>query len=130
MIAADTNLLVRLLVVDDSAQSLKARRLFERGGVLILKTVLLETEWVLRSRYQLERERIARFFRGLAETEGIEFEHDVACRNALSAYEQGMGFADALHVAAAASLDVGFQTFDQDLQRKAKRLLRAKVQLA
>lgn len=40
--------MVRLLVADDTGQSASARELFERGDVLILKTVLLESEWVLR----------------------------------------------------------------------------------
>jgi hypothetical protein len=34
--------------------------------VLLLKTVLLESEWALRSRYGLERGHIATFFQNLA----------------------------------------------------------------
>jgi len=130
MIAPDTNVLVRLLVTDDAEQAASARKLFERGGVLILKTVLLEAEWVLRSRYRLERSHIAEFFQNLAETTGVELEHDLACRTALQAYAQGMGFADALHAASAAAMDLKFHTFDRDLQRKAKKLMRTRVQLA
>jgi predicted nucleic-acid-binding protein len=47
--APDTNVLVRLLVVDDPAQTARASSMFEQGDILILKTVLLEAEWVLRS---------------------------------------------------------------------------------
>lgn len=72
MIAPDTNVLVRLLVVDGAAQSDRARTMFEQGDILILKTVLLETE-------------------------GIGMEHEDACRAAVAAYAGGMGFADAPH---------------------------------
>lgn len=130
MIAPDTNVLVRLLVVDDPAQSQRARSLFERGDVLILKSVLLESEWVLRSRYGLERGRIAAFFQNLAETDGIAMEHEDACRAAVIAYAGGMGFADALHAATAATMNVEFHMFDTALASKAEQLLGGRVQLA
>ncbi|HEX5123195.1 MAG TPA: PIN domain-containing protein, partial [Rhodanobacteraceae bacterium] len=72
MIAIDTNVLVRLLVVDASEQCDAARALVESQRVLVLRTVLLETEWVLRSRFGLERSLIHRFFDELAATSGIE----------------------------------------------------------
>jgi predicted nucleic-acid-binding protein len=40
VIAPDTNVLVRLLVVDDAEQSARACSMFEQGEILILKTVL------------------------------------------------------------------------------------------
>jgi predicted nucleic-acid-binding protein len=130
MIAPDTNVLVRLLVADDPEQSARARSMFERGDVLILKSVLLESEWVLRSRYGLAREHIATFFQNLAETDGIAMEHEDACRAAVSAYAGGMGFADALHAATSATMSVEFHTFDAGLVGKAERLLGLTVQLA
>jgi len=58
MIGVDTNVLVRYLVRDDPAQFERARRLISREvdtrePVLVSLLVLLETEWVLRSRYDL-----------------------------------------------------------------------------
>lgn len=47
MIAIDTNVLVRLLVADDPAQSSRARALLETQDVWIGPTVLLEAAWVL-----------------------------------------------------------------------------------
>jgi predicted nucleic-acid-binding protein len=129
MIAPDTNVLVRLLVADDPEQTARARSIFERGDVLILKTVLLEAEWVLRARHGLERDHIAAFFQNLAETDGIAMEHEDACRAALAAYAGGMGFADALHAATAATMSVEFHTFDAGLAGKAERLSGIKVQL-
>ena len=48
MLAADTNLLVRVVTEDDAEQSPKARRILAENPIFISKTVLLETEWVLR----------------------------------------------------------------------------------
>ena len=47
MIAVDTNLVVRLLANDDRHQVRKASEVFAANEVLLSKTVLLETEWVL-----------------------------------------------------------------------------------
>jgi predicted nucleic-acid-binding protein len=129
MIAPDTNVLVRLLVADDAAQTARARALFDRGDVLILKTVLLELEWVLRSRYGLERGHIAAFFKNLAETDGIAMEHEDACRAALVGYAGGMGFADAMHAATASAMNMEFHTFDTALASKAEQMLGVSVQL-
>jgi predicted nucleic-acid-binding protein len=129
VIAPDTNVLVRLLVVDDPDQTTRACSMFEQGDILILKTVLLEAEWVLRSRYVLERDHIAAFFRNLSETDGIGMEHEEACRAAVAAYAGGMGFADALHAASAATMNMEFHTFDAALVGKAEKLLGISVQM-
>lgn len=60
MLGIDTNVLVRFLVRDDLAQFEKARQLIEQEvsagkQVVINQLVLLETEWVLRSRYSLRK---------------------------------------------------------------------------
>jgi len=67
MIAVDTNVLVRLLTGDDPAQTQRAVELFAQESILIPKTVLLETEWVLRYRYELAptaRQRMAHHAQG------------------------------------------------------------------
>ena len=53
MVAVDTNVLVRLLVADHAAQATRAAAVFRAGRVFIPKSVLLETEWVLRYSYNL-----------------------------------------------------------------------------
>lgn len=60
MNALDTNVLVRLLTADDTAQNRRATTLLSgaetSGETLFVATaVLLETIWVLRSRYGYER---------------------------------------------------------------------------
>lgn len=119
MIAIDTNVLVRLIVIDDSVQCDAARALVESQRVMILRTVLLETEWVLRSRFGLDRALIHRFFDELAATSGIEIEAESATRRAIDAYAKGVDFADALHASAAA---MPFHTFDERLLKHRRRI--------
>ena len=59
MLAVDTNVVVRLLTGDNPAQAARARAIFQRETVFVVKTVILvETEWVLRSLYRFDAIRI------------------------------------------------------------------------
>ena len=58
MIAFDTCLLVRFVTDDNQAQADLAESLMRNNTVFIPRTVLLESEWVLRSRYKKPREAI------------------------------------------------------------------------
>ena len=60
MIGIDTKVLVRYLVRDDQSQYDRARRLIQREvdsgePVLVSLLVMLEMEWILRSRYALAK---------------------------------------------------------------------------
>lgn len=120
MIAFDTNALVRLLIVDDSSQCTAARTLAENNRILLLRTVLLESEWLLRSRFGLDRERIRAFFQGLADTENFVLEGEESIRPALAWYGKGLDFADALHAASAG--EATLHTFDERLAKRAAKL--------
>ena len=52
MISIDTNILVRLFTNDDKKQARFAEQLIENNAIYIAKSVLLETEWVLRYTYE------------------------------------------------------------------------------
>ena len=123
MIVVDTNVLVRLLVIDDPRQCALARSLFESETVRVLRTVLLESEWVLRARLQLERERILAFFLGLADTINVEIEDEAIVREALALYDNGLDFADAMHAAAAGVEPM--VTFDERFAKRARKLKRS-----
>lgn len=127
MIAIDTNLLVRLAVRDDSAQLKRVHALLAKETALILSSVLLETEWVLRARYQLQRTEIAEFFAFLASSDGLDFENPPAALAAIAAYGEGMTFADALHAATATQRNLTFYTFDAPLKRKGIRIKGAQI---
>lgn len=119
-IALDTNVLVRLLVRDDEGQFQAARQLVEAAeaaghDVVLLLGVLLETEWVLRSRYRLDKPSIAATFARLLETGGVSFEHEATVEETLYIWAQNPGadFADCLHSARAVHLGCNrFATFD------------------
>src|ERR1035438_2738886 len=99
MLAVDTNILVRYLVRDDAAQTAKADRLFQTQPILILKTVLLETEWVLRYRYGFDRQAVVASLRALAGLPDVHLEDATVVAQALDWLAVGMDFADALHLA-------------------------------
>ena len=124
-IAIDTNVLVRLLVRDDEAQYAAAQRLVDQAAaadepVLIVLGALLETEWVLRSRYKLDKASIAGAFTALLESADVEFEHPPTVEETLYVWAQhpGADFADCLLTARAAHLGRSrFLTFDAKAAR-------------
>ena len=119
-IVADTNVLVRLLIRDDVEQWEIANRLFQERGFLLLTTVVLETEWVLRSRYRLGPELVCELLEDMMKLGNVEFQERERVRRALTAHRRGMDFADALHVGAISS-DQTLVTFDEAFVRRAKK---------
>ena len=120
MIAIDTNVVVRLLTNDDPAQAARAADLLARERVLVPKTVLLETEWVLRYSYELPPSVVLAAFRKLLGLPQVAAEDATAIARALELYEGGMDFADALHLASARDA-TAFATFDTRLAKRAGR---------
>ena len=121
MIALDTNVVVRYLVADDVAQTDRAEALLRSGAVLVLKTVLMEAEWVLRTSYRLDRTAIGLGLRRLLGLPGVEVEDEAAVARAFAWFDQGLDFADALHLASSGDADA-FATFDRTLQRRARTI--------
>lgn len=118
MIAFDTNLLVRILVMDNPEQVAIARRLMTQDTVFLSRTVLLETEWVLRSRYGKSRDELLEFFNALLQTENTLIETAEAIGQAVDWYELGADFADALHLASCGSAVM--HTFDRGFCKEAR----------
>jgi predicted nucleic-acid-binding protein len=116
--AIDTNVVVRFLVADDKRQAKAARDAIEAGDIFIARTVLLESEWVLRSGYDFAPTRIAVALRGLAGLPGVTVEEPLVLAQALDWMESGMDFADALHLAKAAGC-AAFLSFDRKLAKTA-----------
>lgn len=123
MRALDTNVLARFFIDDaDDAQAARQRpaavaALSERAFVSV--TVLLELEWVMRGFYALARRDIVRVMRALAGIEHITIEDRAAVLAALDAFDAGLDFADALHVARS-SRAASFATFDRRLAKRAQ----------
>lgn len=105
MLGIDTNVVVRLLVSDDHGQTRRARKLVEQAlhheePVLVSLPVLVETEWVLRSRYGLSRDAVLRAFRALLEARELSFEDEPAFEEALFHWKSSTcGFSDCLKTA-------------------------------
>lgn len=114
MKAVDTNVPLRLVTGDDPAQEAVARKLVENDGILISLTVLIETEWVLRSYYRWPRARIADALDALASLDGVEFERAQSALWAIDRFRAGADLADMVHLLVQGVSD-GFATFDADL---------------
>jgi len=102
MIGLDTNVLVRFLVRDDEEQFERAQRLIQREAragtpVLVSHLALLETEWVLRSRYKLTKTEILDAFSDLMSAVDLNVEDDAAIEAALFTWKNSSAqFADCL----------------------------------
>ena len=121
MIGIDTNLLVRLLVRDDATQARRVRKLVENNGIFIPKSVLLETEWVLRYTYEFDRAAVNHALRKVCGLPQVVVEDTLTVQKALSWHAKGLDFADALHLASSQETQA-FYSFDRSLLRKAGRL--------
>lgn len=121
MIAADTNVVVRLLTHDDEDQYQKAYKFLQRTNVFLPDTVILETEWVLRYAYDFEVDQIAQAIRKLLGLPNVKVAHAARAAQVLDWYEQGLDFADAFHLAASEETD-GLRTFDTRFVKRAARL--------
>ncbi|HKY19830.1 MAG TPA: type II toxin-antitoxin system VapC family toxin [Vicinamibacterales bacterium] len=121
MLAVDTNVVVRLLADDDAAQHRRAVALFRAHTVWLSRTVLLETEWVLRSAFGFAESEIAEALVRLVHLPEVRCEDKPTVLEALAAFAAGMDFADALHLAASREADEGFASFDARLVKRARK---------
>ena len=111
MRSIDTNVVIRYLVGDDPHQTVVARQIIQQAFLLPL-TVLMESEWVLRSRYRWPRERIGRALVAM-----IDLPTATVPEGALWAagrFDAGADMADMIHIASSFGAD-SFATFDGDV---------------
>lgn len=121
MAALDTNILVRWLVQDDAAQTTAVAALFAAQATDTMRwfvpvTVLLELEWVLRSRYRFDKTAVIHALDALLSTAELDLQHEAAIEQALWHYRPAGApdFADCLHTALASHLGHGpLITLDQ-----------------
>lgn len=120
MPALDTNVLVRYLVQDNTAQMAAAKRLIvkcvsEKRTLFIPVTVTLELEWVLRSNFGYGKSETIRVLSELFSAAELSFESERALEVALELYRGAAAdFADCLHIALAAQAgEQPLWTFDK-----------------
>ena len=71
-IAADTNVLLRLVLADDEAQSLAAVEAMEAASLVAVSVhSLCEMSWVLERLYKKPRSEISTVIRGITEAENV-----------------------------------------------------------
>ena len=128
MIAVDTNLLVRLLTKDDPNQAKRAAKILESDVIFISKTVALETEWVLRHAYGINKDAIMKGFQKIMGLPNVRVEDQQTVFKAISWYGLGLDFADALHLASSMKADK-FVTFDNAFIKKARKLISIDITL-
>ena len=119
MLAIDTNLVVRYLTGDHPRQSARARKLIDGEPVFVAVTAMLEVDWVLRSAYGFRPGDVARALRAFAGLPTVTVEDEAAVATALDRGENGMDFADALHLGRSLHCR-GFATFDRGLVKAAR----------
>jgi predicted nucleic acid-binding protein len=121
MLGIDTNVIVRYLTADHPGQSAKAKALIDGADVFVCTTVLLETEWVLRSAYGFAPREVLAALRAFAGLPHVSLQDAEVAAQALDWAARGVDFADALHLAQAAECDA-FVSFDRRFVAAAKRL--------
>ena len=120
MTAVDTNVVVRLLTEDDPTQTAAARSLFAAGPIWIAKTVLLETDWELRTLYGFDKSAIREAFTKLLGLENVHSEDKPSMVVALALTIHGVELADAIHLSSRPPGAV-FVSFDRSFVRRANR---------
>jgi predicted nucleic-acid-binding protein len=123
-IALDTNVLLRIVLNDDPEQLARALSILKSETGYVQDTVIFELEWILRSFYRFSGEQVSGVMKRLAQNEDIQLEDSDRLQAALTAYDAGLEFTDAFHVAGAAA-HARFLTFDKGLAKRASRIFEA-----
>jgi predicted nucleic-acid-binding protein len=120
-LAVDTNVLARALADDGSEQARRSRTLLAEKEVFVPDSVLLETEWLLRSVIRLDRSQINRTFATLVASANIRFSNRRGIADVIASHGAGLDFADAMHLHASEACEA-LASFDADFKRRAKKI--------
>jgi predicted nucleic-acid-binding protein len=119
----DANVILRLLLADDAAQSPKAKALFAlaQAGKLTLfvsHVTLAEVSWVLLSYYDFERGKLAQTLRGLVLHEGVEADESDVMLDAFDRFGKvNVDFIDCYTAALAKARSAVVVTEDRDFRK-------------
>jgi predicted nucleic-acid-binding protein len=133
MAALDTNILVRWLTNDDMHQSATVAHLFDAAiskgeRLFVTDTVMLELEWVLRTKYHYGRQKVTVAINALLDATELMFQTEPALEQALWLFKQSgpRDFADCLHIALVSHSSQGpLLTFDDRTSKLEGALLLA-----
>jgi predicted nucleic-acid-binding protein len=115
--ALDTNIVARVIVRDDPVQVALAEKALG-GPVFISLTVILETVWLLTSRFKMPRRAVVDSLIDLISIPTVECERSVLVEWALERFAAGASIGDMIHIIAA-SHHSAMLTFDKRMARDA-----------
>jgi len=115
--AIDTNVVLRWLMEDDPTQTADAQSAFAQP-VWISLTVLIETAWVLRSRYRFSAADAADLLSRVVEVQQVAVADPELVEWAIGRLRVGADFADMAHLVAARRMEA-FVTFDRSIVKAA-----------
>ncbi|OUY08369.1 type II toxin-antitoxin system VapC family toxin [Acinetobacter populi] len=117
----DTNILARFFIDDPDDQQCHIQR---QTAIEILSqpvsipiTVILELEWVMRGFYKIDKQTILSVYQTLLNFSHVIIEDELLLIQALKLYQQGLDFADSLHIVRLQQYS--FITFDVKFFKKA-----------
>ena len=117
MICADTNVLIRILVddVDQPGQMRAARELATNAGqIFIPQIVQVESVWVLRAAYALEKKDVISILDHLLHNKAFVLQAETSFMEALTTYKASkVDFSDCLIAAESQAQDSTLFTFDK-----------------
>lgn len=114
MRAVDTNVLARLVLIDDDIQFDTAAGLLAEP-VWIAATVWLELGWVLSKK--LPRSGVADALIGILAMDSVHTSDIDGLGWAIDRYRAGADWADVIHIVSARGIADRFTTFDKDIVR-------------
>jgi len=121
MIVLDTNLLLRYLLNDDIDQAHRVQRLLEHSpSITVTPTIVLELVWVLECS-DCSRTEIVGALRHVLGLPNMRLPNETGLYRTVQWFEQGLDFADALHLALSPATAT-LMTFDKDFATRAKRV--------
>jgi predicted nucleic-acid-binding protein len=115
MKAVDTNIVARYVTNDDPVQSPIATAVLAQPSY-ISDTVLLESAWLLSSRYGFGRALLAETLGDLIDLPSVTVSDPVLIRGAIGRFADGADFADMMHLISGRHADA-FVSFEDRLDR-------------
>jgi predicted nucleic-acid-binding protein len=122
MMSIDTNIILSILLRDDTQQYNLARNfLNDNAQILITKTTLLECFWVLHKAYKIQKSVVLDKLIEFCALPNIHIEEEFVILSAFKAAQNGLDFADALHLYSSYQAE-SFITFDRAFAHTAKQI--------
>ena len=115
--AVDTSILARVIARDDPHQVVLAEAALAQQTFVSL-TVILETTWLLTSRYRLPRSEVAASLIDILSAPNVHCEQADMVEWALGRFAKGAAIGDMVHLVAA-SRQTALLTFDRSMAKEA-----------